>query len=86
MAARKMTFTIPEDLAAQFVHRVPVRDRSQFVAQAIAARIREGEERLIRACEIANADPDVLKIEQEWDELRDEADRLEELGDIAATR
>jgi hypothetical protein len=33
---------------------------------------------MIRACEIANADPDVLRIEQEWDGLRDEADKIVE--------
>ncbi len=86
MASRKMTFTIPEDVAAQFVHRIPARDRSRYVAQAIAARLREREERMIRACEIANADPDGLRIEREWDELRDEADRVEEPWDVAETR
>jgi hypothetical protein len=86
MAARKMTFTIPEDVAARFVRRVPARDRSQYVAKAIEASLREREERMIRACEIANADPDSLRIEQEWDELRDEADRVEEPWDVAETR
>jgi len=38
----------------------------------------EREARMIRACEIANADPDVLRIEQEWDGLRDEADKIVE--------
>jgi hypothetical protein len=52
----------------------------------IAARLHEREERMIRACEIANADPDGLRIEQEWDELRDEADRVEEPWDVAETR
>ena len=36
------------------------------------------EDRMMRACEIANADPDVLNIEQEWDRLRDAVDRIEE--------
>ncbi|MGA3027171.1 MAG: hypothetical protein ABSF98_20625 [Bryobacteraceae bacterium] len=86
MAARKMTVTIPEDVAAQFVRRIPARDRSRYVARVIAARLHEREERMIRACEIANADPDGLRIEQEWDELRDEADRVEEPWDVAETR
>jgi hypothetical protein len=43
---------------------------------------REREE-MTRACETANADPDVLKIEQEWDDLKDEADRVEEPWDAA---
>jgi hypothetical protein len=62
MAIRKMTFTIPEDLAA----------------------LREREERLIRACEVANGDADVLAIEQEWDALRD--NQVEEPWDSAPTR
>jgi hypothetical protein len=37
---------------------------------------------MVRACEIANADLDVLRIEQEWDELRDEADRIDEPWDV----
>jgi hypothetical protein len=86
MASRKMTFTIPEEVAAQFVHRIPARDRSQYVARALAARLRERDERMIRACEIANADPDLLRIEQDWDELRDEADRVEEPWNVAQTR
>ncbi len=81
-----MTFTIPEDVAVRFVRRVPARDRSQYVAKAIAASLHEREERMIRACEIANGDPDGLRIEQEWDELRDEADRVEEPWDVAETR
>ena len=81
-----MTFTIPEDVAARFIHRVPARDRSRYVAQAIAASLKEQEDRLIRACEIANADPDVQRIEEEWDQLSDEADRVEEPWDIAPPR
>lgn len=72
MASKKMTFTLPEDLARQFVRRVPARDRSRYVTEAIAARLRERDERLIRACEAANRDPDVLAIEQEWDALPDD--------------
>jgi len=72
MASRKMTFRIPEDLAVQFAKRVPSRDRSHYVSEAIGAKLREREERLIGACEIANADPDMRAIEQEWDTLPDE--------------
>jgi hypothetical protein len=78
MASRKMTFTIPEDLASQLLRRVPARDRSRYVTEAIAAKLREREERMIRACEAANNDPDVLAIERDWDAMDDEADRIEE--------
>ena len=67
-----MTFTLPEDLASKFVRRVPSRDRSKYVAAAIAHRLDERERRLIRACEIANEDPELRALEQELDALTDE--------------
>ena len=72
MASRKMTFSLPERVAGELLRRVPSRDRSRYVAEAIGARLREHDERLIRACELANGDADVLAIEQEWDALPDE--------------
>ncbi len=81
MATRKMTFTISDDVALQFLRRIPARERSRYVNEAIGAKLREREERLIRACEIANSSPDVLAIEKEWDALRDATDRIDELWD-----
>jgi metal-responsive CopG/Arc/MetJ family transcriptional regulator len=72
MAARKMTFTLPEELASRFVRRVPARDRSRYVAEALANKLAERDQRLIRACEIVNKDPEVRKIEKEFDALTDE--------------
>jgi len=77
MASRKFTFTLPEDLAAQFLRRVAPSQRSQYVAAAIAAKLREGEEQLARACELANNSPDVSDIETAFDRLADEADRIQ---------
>jgi hypothetical protein len=71
MAARKMTFSLPEGLASSFAKRVPARDRSRYVAEAIAEKLAERDQRLIRACEIANQDVDVREIEQEFDNLPD---------------
>jgi hypothetical protein len=71
MATRKMTFTIPEDLAAQFLRRVPSRGRSRYVTEAIATKLGEREERMIQACEVANNNADVLTIEQDWDAMMD---------------
>lgn len=71
MASRKMTFTLPGDLASSFVRRVPARDRSRYVADAIAEKLAEREKRLIQACEIANQDPEVREIEREFDALGD---------------
>lgn len=73
-----MTFTLPEELAGQLLRRVPARERSRYVAEAIHSKLREREKRLIRACEIANSDPDVLAIEREWGALSDEIDRVAE--------
>ncbi|MGA2881333.1 MAG: hypothetical protein ABSG13_20480 [Bryobacteraceae bacterium] len=71
MASRKMTFSLPEDLASSFTRRVPARDRSRYVADALADRLAEREKRLIQACEIANQDPQVREIELEFDRLTD---------------
>jgi len=86
MATRKMTFTIPEELAAQLVRRVSAQERSRYVSEAIANKLLERQARLIRACDVANRDADVLAIEQEWDALRDKADPVEETWDIAPSR
>ncbi len=72
MAVRKMTFSVPEPLAAQFLRRVASRDRSRFVSEALAARLAERDAALIRACEIANQDLDVAEIENEFDGIPDQ--------------
>lgn len=66
-----MTFSLPEELATRLVKRVPARERSRFLAQVLEKSLRENDESLIRACLIANQDPDVKAIEEEWDEIRD---------------
>ena len=71
MAVTKMTFSVPESLAAQFRRRVASRDRSRFVSEALAARLAERDLDLIRACETANQDPDVAGIEREFDGISD---------------
>ena len=72
MASRKMTFTLPEQLAARFVSRVPARERSRYLSQALAEKLAAREKRFVRACEIANQDAEVLAIEREFAELPDE--------------
>lgn len=78
MVSRKLTFTLPADLAAQFLRRVPPSQRSRYVAAAIAAKLREREEQLVRACEAANRSADVLDLETSFDNLKDESDRVQE--------
>ena len=72
MAIRKMTFSVPEQLAVQFLRRVPSRDRSRFVSEALAAQLEARDLQLIQACEAANADLDAAEIEKEFDGIRDE--------------
>ena len=68
---KKMTFSVPEPLALEFLHRVASRDRSRFVSEALAARLEERDAALIRACEIANQDMEVAEIEKEFDGVGD---------------
>ncbi len=72
MASRKMTFMIPQELAAQLLKRVPARERSRYVADALANKLTHRERELMRACEIANGDSEVMAIERDLDDLRDE--------------
>jgi hypothetical protein len=67
-----MTFTLPDSVASSFTRRVPARDRSRYVAEAIAEKLAEREKRLIAACEIVNNDPAIREIEEEFDKLDDE--------------
>jgi hypothetical protein len=71
MATRKMTFSVPEPLAATFLRRVPSRERSRFVSEALAAFLNKRDAALIRACEVANRDQDVAEIEKEFDAIGD---------------
>jgi len=73
MATRKMTFTFPEDLASQFVRRVPARERSKYLASALSEKLSERDRVLVEACEAANNDPEVRDIEKEFDAITDEA-------------
>ena len=76
MAIRKMTFSIPEPLAAEFLRRVASRHRSRFVSEALAARLEDRDLESIRACEIANQHPDIVEIEKAFDAIRDEMPEL----------
>jgi hypothetical protein len=72
MAGRKMTFTLPEDLASRLIRRIPARDRSRYVAAVLNQQLANRDERLIQAIAVANGDPDVRQIEKEFDALEDE--------------
>lgn len=72
MATRKMTFTLPDDLADQFVKKVAARNRSRYLAEVLAQKLQERDRQLIRACEVANRDPEVQAIEKEFDAISEE--------------
>jgi ubiquinone biosynthesis protein UbiJ len=67
-----MTFTLPDDLAHQFIKKVAARNRSRYLAQALAQRLQERDRQLFRACEVANRHPKVKAIEKEFDALSEE--------------
>ena len=72
MAARKMTFTLSEPLANELLKCVAPRDRSRYVAEAVAARLRSQGDALALACDVANQDADVLSIEREFDAISED--------------
>lgn len=71
MASRKMTFSLPEKLAAQLLRRVPARSRSRYVADALTRQLQERDRSLARAAEIANRSRNVRALERELDALPD---------------
>ena len=68
-----MTFTFPEDLALQFVRRVPARERSKYLASALSEKLSERDRLLMESCRAANEDPEVREIEKEFEAITDEA-------------
>ena len=69
---------IAQDLAVEFLRRVPASLRSQYVATAIAEKLREREQQLVRACEVANNSTDIRDIESSFNALADKADTVDE--------
>ena len=78
-----MTFSLPAGLASQFVKRVSSRDRSRYVAEALASKLKDRDRLLARAAEAANRSRQVREIERDMDELTDE---IAEPWDDAPTR
>ena len=67
-----MTFSLPAGLASQFVKRVSSRDRSRYVAEALASKLKDRDRLLARAAEAANRSAPVRAIERDFDKLADE--------------
>ncbi len=72
MASQKMTFSLPKSLVAKFVRRVPARQRSRYIAEALAAKLHDRDLQLVRACEIANRDRNARAVEKAFDALPEE--------------
>lgn len=69
MASQKMTFTIQSEVAAQLLRRVPARQRSRYVAEAVREKLAAHDMDLLRSCEAANRNKDVENIEKEFDAI-----------------
>ncbi len=72
MATRKMTFSLPKELATQLIRRVPARDRFRYVAEALALKLKERDRILARACDVANRSRQVRNVEREVEALPEE--------------
>jgi hypothetical protein len=71
MAMRKMTFTIPDEVAAPFLRAVPSNRRSKFVADALRKTLKDREAALIAACDAVNADPKLNALVDNWQAVND---------------
>ena len=83
MAMRKMTFTIPDEVAAPFLRVVPSARRSKFVADALRRSLKDRENALAAACDAVNADAKLNALVEEWQAVNDP---IEEPWDDAAAR
>jgi hypothetical protein len=83
MPSRKMTFTVPEEIAVPFLRRVGPSRRSKYVAEAIAARMRERADIIKEACLAANNDSETQQMQAEFDALPDTM--IEEWDDDSAS-
>ena len=72
MATQKVTFSLPKTLVTQFARQVPARQRSRYVAEALAWKLKERDRILARACEVANRSRSAHAVERDFDALTDE--------------
>ena len=77
MANLRMSISLPEDLAVEFVQAISPKRRSRFVADLIKAKLRERGERdehFARLCEAVNNDTDSQQVERDMASLPDTMD------------
>ena len=80
---RKMTFTIPDEVAKPFLLAIPSTRRSKFVADALRRTLKDREDSLIAACDAVNADTALNAVVDEWQAV---SDPIEEPWDESAAR
>jgi hypothetical protein len=68
---RKMTFTIPDEVAKPFLRAVPSTLRSKFVTDALRKTLKDREAALIAACDAVNADPELNALVDDWQAAND---------------
>jgi metal-responsive CopG/Arc/MetJ family transcriptional regulator len=77
MAMRKMTFTIPDEIATPFLREVPAARRSEVVAEALKRTLasrktkQEQDAELVAACDAVNADPELNALMDDWQAASD---------------
>ena len=83
MAVRKMTLSLPAELAQRFERQVPSRQRSRYLAKVLEKSVQKQDEALVRSCLLANEDADGKVIEEEFAAL---TDRIAEPWDDSSSR
>jgi len=71
MKKTRQTFTVPDDVFRRFAALVPSRKRSAIVSTLLDQEARRRETELARACDSANADAGLAKLEAEFQDLED---------------
>jgi hypothetical protein len=72
MPTRKMTFTLPEEVVAQFTRAVAPSRRSRYVAEALQARLRDRDALFEAACDVLDGDADLEQLDREMDLLNND--------------
>ena len=70
----KMTFAIPDPVAARFRAIIPHRQRSAVVTELLRNKLGAQENALAAACRTVNANEKLTAEDAEWEKFDDEAD------------
>jgi len=70
----RVTLSLPDNLARQFLARIPSRQRSATVARLLEQELAERERDLAAACVAANEDSSLTREIEEWQAFDDDLD------------